>query len=277
MPNKSLTFIVAVNDSSVLRTNFLASPILSDGTSHQVVLQKGFSSAGSAYNSALELAENDLVVFVHQDVFFPAGWDIRLFVQIAAIEAFDTNWGVIGCVGVSSQGETVGHAYCNSSQGEVGKPSCVDAVEVRSLDEFVLAFRKSSGIVFDENLPHFHFYGTDVCLSSQSQGLKNYAINNFCVHNAMPVIKLPKEFWLCCKYMTAKWTGELPVRTTCTILTSSFRLRLFLRLRSRWSSFRRVMRGDSSITRTSTPHKVVPGRHYLPPRDRPVVPPREGG
>ena len=277
MYNNRLTFVVAVNDSSVLQSNFLASPILSCGTRHQVLLQKGFPSAGRAYNGALDFAKNEIVVFVHQDVFFPARWDAKLFAQIAAIEAFDADWGVIGCIGVSSQGEIVGHAYCNSSQGEVGNPSCADAVEVRSLDEFVLAFRKSSGLVFDENLPYFHFYGTDVCLSAQSKGLRNYAISNFCVHNAMPVIELSREFWLCAKYMTAKWYEKLPVRTTCTTLTSSFRLRLFLRLRSRWGSFKRVMRGDASITRISAPHRVVPGGHSLLPNGDPVVPPREGG
>jgi len=56
-------------------------------------------------------------------------------------------------------------------------------VTVQTLDEIVLIFRRDSGLSFDETLPHFHFYGTDICMRAAEQGRQCYAISAFCVHN----------------------------------------------------------------------------------------------
>src|ERR1700759_5321363 len=69
-----VTFIVTVLDRQVLTQNLLASPALSSSHSHQILVQEGFASAGQAYNDGLHRAANELVIFMHSDIFLPETW-----------------------------------------------------------------------------------------------------------------------------------------------------------------------------------------------------------
>jgi hypothetical protein len=69
------------------------------------------------------------------------------------------------------------------------------------------------------NLPHFHLYGADICLQARRNGLANYAMSNFCVHNSIAIRTLPAEFWRCAEYLRIKWQDELPVKTSCIVLS----------------------------------------------------------
>jgi hypothetical protein len=91
--------------------------------------------------------------------------------------------------------------------------------QVQTLDEIVLILRKSSGLRFDESLPHFHFYGTDICMAADARGLKSYAISAFCIHNTQQNFVLPKEFYESYRYIKHKWKNSLPIRTTCVTMT----------------------------------------------------------
>ena len=74
------TVVAAVNNDEILRKNLLMSPtLMEDG--NQLLTKEGFSSASLAYNSAIDEAQNDLIVFVHQDIYFPEGW----FENLAAL------------------------------------------------------------------------------------------------------------------------------------------------------------------------------------------------
>jgi len=85
----------------------------------------------------------------------------------------------------------------------------------------VLILRKSSGLRFDESLPHFHFYGTDICLQASKRGMKSYAISAFCIHNTNEPLVLPTEFYQCCEHIRSTWRACLPIQTTCIRLTKS--------------------------------------------------------
>jgi hypothetical protein len=91
--------------------------------------------------------------------------------------------------------------------------------EVRVLDEIVLMLRKSSGLRFDDALPHFHLYGTDICLRAEAHGRKNYVIPAFSVHNTHFGLILPEEFYECCRHVRRVWGDALPVRTPCIQIT----------------------------------------------------------
>ena len=80
---------------------------------------------------------------------------------------------------------------------------------VQTLDEIVLILKKSSGLRFDDSLPHFHFYGTDICLRAAQRGMRSYAISAFCVHNTHQTLVLPEEFYECCQAHQAS-VEELP-------------------------------------------------------------------
>jgi glycosyltransferase involved in cell wall biosynthesis len=212
-----LTFVIAVNNKQLFESNFLASPCLSGSHSHQILVQEGFSSASIAYNDAIDRSTNDLIVFVHQDMIFPELWLLDLQRALDSLERTDPQWGVLGCYGETLDGNGRGYIY-SGGLGVMGKPMDRPA-PVQTLDEIVLILRKSSGLRFDEDLPHFHFYGADICMAAAARGWKSYAISAFCVHNTQQNFVLPKEFYESYRHVKRRWKNSLPIRTTCVTMT----------------------------------------------------------
>lgn len=222
----SITFAVAVNNREVLKNNFLASPILRGPGNHEVLAQEGFSSAAKAYNDAIDRSNNDLIVFVHQDVFLPESWLRQVTLALDWLQRADLRWGVVGPYGKTADGRGWGHVY-SSGRGVIGEPVERPA-PIQTLDEIVLILRKSSGLRFDEHLPHFHLYGADICLAAAKKGMRSYAISAYCIHNTQQNLVLPKEFYECCAHFKRTWKDSLPIQTTCIKLTR-FNLPLFRR------------------------------------------------
>jgi hypothetical protein len=214
---KSITFVIAVNNKDVFESNFLASPCLSGAHSHQIIVQEGFSSASTAYNDAIDRSANDLIVFAHQDMIFPEFWLLDLQRALDSLQQTDPQWGVLGCYGETLEDNGRGYIY-SGGLGIMGKPTDRPA-PVQTLDEIVLILRKSSGLRFDEGLPHFHFYGADICMAAAARGLKSYAISAFCIHNTQQNLILPKEFYESYRHLKRRWKNSLPIRTTCVTMT----------------------------------------------------------
>ncbi|MGO9306423.1 MAG: glycosyltransferase [Candidatus Korobacteraceae bacterium] len=205
------SFVVAVSNRSVLESNFLLSPCLP--STGDFIFQEGASSAAVAYNDGLRHAKNDLVIFLHQDVYLPAGWLQNLSSALDQLTDIDPSWGVLGCWGVDPDGKGTGHLYSNGL-GIIGQRFSRPA-RVRTLDEIVLILRRSAGLSFDSALPGFHLYGTDICLQAASAGRNCYVIPGFCVHNTMGGLVLPKEFYTSYWYVRNKWKKLLPITTPC--------------------------------------------------------------
>jgi hypothetical protein len=148
---------------------------------------------------------------------FPESWPSQLERALAYLEAMDPAWGVLGCCGVAH--DEACHAWVyHPTQGLIGGPfDC--PVPVQTLDEIVLILRRSSGLRFDEDLPHFHLYGTDICLRAEKMGMKSYAISAFSVHNGTYYPLLPKEFYESYRYVRRKWKDCLPIHTSCQAIT----------------------------------------------------------
>ena len=91
--------------------------------------------------------------------------------------------------------------------------------EVCSLDEVVLIVRRSSGLRFDEGLPGFHLYGTDICLEARRRGMPCYALSAFCVHNSNGLHRLPAAYSHAVRYLRDKWRPLLPIHTPCMVIT----------------------------------------------------------
>lgn len=212
-----ITFAVAVNNREILRNNFMASQCFDElDQPHQILIQEGFPSASEAYNDAIDKSKNDLIVFCHQDVLFPQGWTSQLQLALTSLETSDPRWGVLGCYGETLNDNGRGHVY-SPGRGILGRPS--EPAAVQTLDEIVLILRKSSGLRFDSQLPHYHFYGADICLAAASRGMKSYAISAFCIHNSQLNLILPKEFYEGYRYLKRKWKNVLPIQTTCVRIT----------------------------------------------------------
>jgi hypothetical protein len=153
------------------------------------------------------------VVFVHQDVFLPGTWERELVASLEALERTDPEWGVAGVFGVSADGRRHGCVYSHGL-GVIGtRPR--GPVAVRTLDEIVLIVRKSSGLRFDDALPHFHLYGTDICLRAADSGRACYVIPAFCIHNTDQILDLPREFLCCYRHVKDRWRRCLPIQSPC--------------------------------------------------------------
>jgi glycosyltransferase involved in cell wall biosynthesis len=212
------TICSAVNDNDVLQSCLLSSPDLSEAG--EIIIQRGYASASQAYNAAIDSAQNDIIILVHQDIYLPRGWFQQLERAINNLAATGSEWGVLGVYGITSGGVYHGHLYCNAGEAALGRPF-KDPVEVDSLDEVVLILRKSSGLRFDSAMKGFHFYAADICLTARMQGLKNYAIPAFCFHNANGYGMFPRSFWEGYFYVRNKWKSALPLKTPCTEITRS--------------------------------------------------------
>ena len=209
----AVTFATAVNNRAILEANLLASPGLRQNHAHELLIQEGYPSAAKAYNQAIQRSANDVMVFVHQDIYLPAGWMERLQSWISQLDRQDPSWGVAGCWGTARSGAGFGHVY-SPGVGVLG--SRFDNPQpVQALDEIVLIMRRSRGLGFDEGLEHFHFYGADLCLTAHSRGLQNYAISAFCVHNSNYQLVLPPEFYAAYRDFKRKWRAQLPIQTPC--------------------------------------------------------------
>jgi len=206
------TVICATNDDKVLESCLLKSPDIRHAS--DVILERGYSSAAVALNSGLQKCKTDLVVCAHQDVYFPAGWTDALRRSLSLILVSDPNWGVLGVWGVKRSAVCIGHVYSSGLSKILGQ-SFEEPVEVESLDEVVLILRRSSGLRFDDGLPGFHMYGTDICLEARRQSMRCYAISAFCIHNSNGYSILPVEYWESYWLMREKWKSRLPVVTTC--------------------------------------------------------------
>ncbi len=216
------SLVAAVNNESVLQQTLLKSPVIDSRC--QVILKRSFSSAGQAYNSGLTEANHDVVVFAHQDVYFPEGWTMDLERAILQLSEDDPGWGVLGVFGVttSPQRELEGHCYSTGLGRVLGAPFD-SPVRATSLDELTLVIRRSSGLTFDERLPGFHLYGTDICLQALTRGMRSYIIPAFCIHNSNGLAYYPTEYWRGYGYMQRKWREHLPVHTSCVTITRSSR------------------------------------------------------
>jgi hypothetical protein len=223
---RRITFVVAVNSREILNGNFLASPCFRVAHNHQILVQENFVSAAKAYNDGIDRAHNDLIVFAHQDIIFPESWLSQLQCALDYLEFEDPRWGVLGIGGVNPDRTGYGHLY-STGLGITG-PSFERPGPVQTLDEIVLILRKSSGLRFDERLPHFHLYGTDICLRAAKMGMRSYAISAFCIHNTHQNLILPEEFYECCRHIKRVWKDSLPIQTTCIRITR-FNIPLYAR------------------------------------------------
>lgn len=207
---------MASNNDAVLENSLLRSPGLTGV--REVVVERGHRCTGSAYNQGMAKAAGEIVVFVHQDVFLPAEWMSAVTKALVSLEKSGPNWGVLGIWGMAATGDGRGHVYSTGLQQTLGAPFESPA-EVETLDEVLLVLRRSSRLRFDERLPGFHLYGTDICLEARRRGLKSYAISAFCLHNSNGIRRLPWAFWKSYFYLRRKWRGELPVSSPCMQIT----------------------------------------------------------
>jgi hypothetical protein len=249
----SVGIVAAVNDETVLNENLERSPSITNGTVPLLALRKQ-PSASRAYNMGLDATSHEIVVFAHQDVYLPAPWLDNLLDAIASLERHQAHWGVVGLFGVTATGQAVGHVWSSGIGRELGKAFAEPAAVV-SIDEMVIVLRRASGLRFDEALPGFHLYATDLCLAARTAGAGVYVVHAPAVHNSVPVRTLRGDYLDAYRYLKNKWAYMLPIRTPIAPITRyelGFWRAEWRRLRTRIANSRRPMeRRDAPLVARS--------------------------
>lgn len=235
-----ITVAVICNDDAVLERNLLASPPVAAGAL-PVAVDRNPASASLGYNRLISSATSDVVVLAHNDVHLPRGWDRLLRRRIAEVAAADPDWALIGAYGVGADGWRYGPVW-STSIGEILGRVALAPVEAVTFDEHLIVLRRSSGVRFDDGLPSFHLYGTDLPLAAREAGLRAWLTPLPLVHNDRFKGELGGGFAASYRYMQRKWRHRLPVVTPVTRLSwHGLDLRRAERVNARTAGFRRRM------------------------------------
>ena len=203
--------VCASHDDGILTANLQRSPMVAGGAV-PLHLERNAPNAAVACNRLLDATSAPVVVFCHHDVYLPQGWDRLLATRLAEIAAHDPNWALFGPFGVGLDAAHIGPVW-SSSLGQIVGRVPTTPVEVQSFDEMVIILRRDSGLRFDETLPGWHLYGTDIVTQARARGLHAYAGALPTIHNDRYHEALGADFGECYRAMRRKWRDRLPLRT----------------------------------------------------------------
>ena len=177
-------------------------------------------SAAQGLNAGLRQTAHRWAVLAPQDVVFPTGWWPR---ALAQLEALERPVGVAGTFGLDARGRFRGHLLDPHGHRKTGPfPH-----SVVSLDEHVLILDRTQGLGFDEDIPHFHCYGTDIVLQALDRGLDAVVLNAPVVH--LSGGRLDDKFALSSAVLTRKWKSRGVIPTCAALLgTNTLRSRLMM-------------------------------------------------
>lgn len=204
--------IAAVNDDCILDQCLARSPDIVSGRLPLIVI-RGARNMASAYNSGLDQWGGRIALFAHQDVYLPRGWlDLAKF-KLSQLQRTAPDWMVAGPYGVRPDGSHVGLVWDSGLGRELGAPG-FGFDQIDSLDELLLILKREDPYRFDEDLPHFHLYGTDLVQSCLAMGKSAWAVEMPVVHNGQRVDSLSGGYTLAYNYARRKWRDRLPIATT---------------------------------------------------------------
>lgn len=213
-------FVTCLSQPKVAEERLLESPCLKPG-GHRLVMHVNAPSAACAVNEVLEsrpLAR--WLVWLHQDVFLPEGWD-RLFAQ--RLEEALQRWprlAVAGVYGVKGAGVSAVRAGHVLDRGHLLHEPAPLPHEVDSLDELLFAVRTDTPLRLDPALG-FDFYATDLVLQAQAAGWQCVVVDAFCEHwsdtpaAGLASAALAHRVSTSGAIFESKWRHRLPVSTPC--------------------------------------------------------------
>ncbi len=224
-----ISVVTASHDDGILNANLARSPLFATGIPLHV--ERGAASATIAYNRGLDATTAPYIVFAHHDVFLPQGWDRLLAARIAEVEAQDANWALLCAFGIAMDGAHIGPVWSSSLGMIVGRVP-LSPLPVQSFDEMLIVLRRASNLRWDQTLPGWHMYGTDIVQTARVLGMASYAAGLPCIHNDRYHGALGADFTAAYQFMQKKWHRILPLRTPITKISRSG---LHL-LRDRWQA-----------------------------------------
>lgn len=204
-----MRLICASNNAGILAANLARSPLLAEVPLSVI---ENAPSAATAYAQGMAQTDEEILVFLHHDVYLPPGWDALLRARIAEVAAHDPDWALIGAYGVDDHARGWGPVW-SSSLGQIVGHVALSPQPVQSFDELLIVMRRSAGVTWDEGLPGWHLYGTDIVTQARAKGLRAYACALPLIHNDGYKDNLDQGFGAAYAYLQKKWTDRLPLRS----------------------------------------------------------------
>lgn len=239
-----IAIAAAVNDQAILADCLARSPDIAGGVL-SLKTYEGFTTAGIAYNQALDECAAPWLLFAHQDVYLPTGFGARITHALEALTQTAPDWAVVGVVGGTESGAVIGQVWCSGNARLIAGETTLPA-RAATLDELIIIIRRDSGLRFDVNLPSFHLYAADIILTAQAAARSTWVVDAPVVHHSRPVVNLGGGYAQAWNYMRRKWRAQLPIPNLVCPITSS-RLTLWEKdLRIRFANRGRSERGQAS-------------------------------
>ncbi|MER6974662.1 glycosyltransferase [Nocardioides sp. NPDC000445] len=250
-----VSIVCVYNDPAVLESCLAASIKAAPGASRQTELipvdnvSGAFASAGAALNHGARMARNEVVVFVHQDVYLHS---LPALEAAAATLLADPSLGVLGAVGVDHRGEVVGAV--RDRVVPLGRSTSVP-VDVDSLDEVLFMVTRSQ--VLREPLSEspdlaWHAYAVEYCLRMRASGRRAAAVDIPLTHNSMTTNLARLD--VAHRSVGHTYASLVPIRTTCGIVagehgagTTSWTVRRGRGARTFWGESVRARRVRRSL------------------------------
>ena len=222
----ALSLVTCVSRIDVLHERLAQSPCLHKGGLPWTAYFN-CTSAAQAFNQALRgNTAAEWVVWVHQDVYLPPGWDAQLRLALAEATQQWPHLAVAGVYGVHGAGAQALRAGKVLDRGQLlHEPAALPCL-VDSLDELLVAVRVDSGLQMDPAMG-FDFYATDLVLQAQQAGRCAAVVDAYCEHwsdtpasGAMPASLIERVKTNACAF-EHKWAHRLPVQTPCFAIHQS--------------------------------------------------------
>jgi Glycosyltransferase like family len=172
-----------------------------------------YSSAGAALNHGVSIAKNDVIVFVHQDVFLHSLSALKQ----AAGQIQATGFGLLGAIGMQAEGTLTGRIRDRVVlAGEVvAQPTDVDSV-----DEVLFMAPRSqllSDPLTESRDMAWHAYAVEYGLRVRKKGLRTGVADIPLTHNSLSVNL--ERLDAAHQAVAVRYAELLPVRTTCGTVT----------------------------------------------------------
>ena len=216
----TIRLVCCVNTPQVFANRLMASPCVAQG---RVPLSAYFTctDAAQGFNAAMATCNSESwLVWVHQDVFLPEGWDTQFCAALAQAQQQFPNLAIAGVYGLSGSGSAARRAGHVLDRGQLLHETATLPCLADSLDELLFAVRADSGLRMDAALG-FDFYATDLVLQAQALGLPSAVVDAYCEHwsetpSRGPVAPAVSErIALSANVFEHKWAARLPITTPC--------------------------------------------------------------
>lgn len=217
-----LRFVTCAAAPDVLRKRLLASPCLAE-RSYGLSIYLGATSAAMAFNAEMARPlEAEWLVFVHQDVFLPSGWDVRFISALRDAAGAFPGLAVAGVYGVAGSGAGARRAGHVLDRGHRLREAAALPCRADSLDELLFAVRADSGLKLDPTLG-FDFYASDLVLTAQEALMPAVVVDAYCEHwSETPRDNFPPglitRIVASGEAFEKKWAHRLPLTTPCFVI-----------------------------------------------------------